>query len=146
MPRRSPADRLFAPRPAHPHAWLWEPLENEPGFVLRAMFGAKAVYLDGKIVLCFSTGDEPWRGLLLPTDRAHHAALRADFPELVVHPVLGKWLYLPEAAASFERTAQTLVTLVRRRDSRLGVVPPAKKRRPGKFVRRTQPKRRRRTS
>lgn len=146
MPRRTPADRLFAPRPTHPHAWLWEPLENEPGFVLRAMFGAKAVYLDGKIVLCFSTGDEPWRGLLVPTDHAHHAGLRTDFPDLVVHPVLGKWLYLPEAAATFERTAQTLVTLVRRRDPRIGVVPPPKKRRPVKSARRTPPKRRRRTS
>lgn len=143
MPRSTPSDRLFAPRPAHPHAWLWEPLEREPGFVLRAMFGAKAVYLDGKIVLCFSTGEEPWRGLLVPTHREHHAALRADFPDLAVHSVLGKWLYLPEASASFERTAQTLVTLVRRRDPRLGVVPPPKKRRAPKIARSTRPRRRR---
>ncbi|MBI5422748.1 MAG: hypothetical protein HZA32_01590 [Opitutae bacterium] len=144
MPRPAVTDRLFAPRTSHPHAWLWEPLENEPGFVLRTMFGAKAVYLDGKIVLCFSTGDEPWRGLLLPTHREHHAALRAEFPDLVVHSVLGKWLYLPEAAASFERTAQTLVALVRRRDPRLGVVPPPKKRRAAKADRATRPRQPRR--
>lgn len=130
-------------RVVHRHAWLWEPLEGEPGFVLRAMFGAKAVYLDGRIVLCFSTGAEPWRGLLLPTDRTHHAALRADFPDLAVHPVLGKWLYLPEASAAFERTAQALVALVRRRDPRLGVVPPPKKRRAKISVRPAKPRRRR---
>lgn len=141
MPRPNP-DRLFAARPCHPHAWLWEPLENEAGFVLRSMFGTKAVYLDGKIVLCFSAGDEPWRGLLLPTDRAQHDALRAEFSALVVHPVLTKWLYLPEASAAFERTATALVQLVRRRDPRLGVVPPPKKRRSTRPVSQAKSRRR----
>jgi hypothetical protein len=113
----------------HRHAWLWEPLETEAGFVLRTMFGAKAAYLDGKLVLCFCTRDEPWRGLLVPTDRAHHAALRDEFPALTVHPLLGKWLYLPESADAFERVAQALVRLARQRDDRLGVLPPAKPRR-----------------
>lgn len=121
-PRRERITKL------HRHAWLWEPLEAEAGFVLRSMFGAKAVYLDGKIVLCFCTGEEPWRGLLVPTDRTHHDALRADFPALIVDPVLTKWLYLPETTDAFERVAQALVTLVSRRDPRLGVVPLPKKR------------------
>lgn len=116
-------------RPIHRHAWLWEPLETEPGFILRAMFGTKAVYLDGRIVLCFATADEPWCGLLVPTDRSHHAALIAEIPLLAPHPVLPKWLYLPESADAFESTAQKLVALVRRRDPRVGVVPAAKKRR-----------------
>ena len=51
-------------RPVHRHQWLWEPLEAEPGFVLRTMFGAKAVYLDGKLMCCFCAGEEPWRGML----------------------------------------------------------------------------------
>jgi len=127
--KRPPTDRLFAARPTHPHAWLWEPLENEAGFVLRAMFGTKAVYLDGKIVLCCCNNEEPWRGVLLPTDRGQHDALRAEFPALVVHPVLTKWLYLPESSHAFERTATTLVQRIRARDPRLGVVPPPKKKR-----------------
>jgi hypothetical protein len=28
------------------------------------MFGAKAAYLDGKLMLCFVAGDEPWQGVL----------------------------------------------------------------------------------
>ncbi|MBI2515888.1 MAG: hypothetical protein HYV95_03130 [Opitutae bacterium] len=126
--RERPA-KLDRVRVVHRYAWLWEPLEMDATFVLRAMFGARAAYLDGKLMLCFTAGDEPWRGVLVCTDRAHHAALQAEFPELVPHPILPKWLYLPEAADSFERAAAQLVGLARRRDPRIGVVPQPKKRR-----------------
>jgi len=102
-------------------------LETDPTFVLRPMFGGKSVYLDGKVMLYFSAKTEPWRGLLVCTEHAHHAALQADFPELSPHPVLPKWLYLPESTDRFERTAERLVELARRRDSRIGVVPKPKK-------------------
>ena len=123
--------RLARGKPVHPHQWLWEPLETEPSFVLRAMFGAKAVYLDGKLMLCFCASEEPWRGLLVCTDRDRQAALQSDFPELSPHPILPKWLYLPESADAFERSAPRLVALVRLRDPRIGVVPrPKKSKRP----------------
>lgn len=125
-------------RVVHRHAWLWEPLETEATFVLRTMFGAKAVYLDGRNVLCFCASAEPWCGLLLPTDRVHHAALQADFPSLQPHSVLGKWLYLPESAADFERTAAALVRLARARDPRLGVESRPRQRR---SVRASRPRR-----
>jgi hypothetical protein len=114
----------------HRHAWLWEPLEPEPTFVLRPMFGTKAAYLDGNLMLCFCAGDEPWRGLLVCTDRPHHAALIAEFPELRPHSVLPKWLYLPESADTFERSGTLLVALARRRDPRVGVAPKPRKKRP----------------
>lgn len=123
---------LPAARVVHRHAWLWEPLEGEPSFVLRAMFGAQAAYLDGKLMLCFCAGEEPWRGVLVATDRAHHTALLAEFPVLRVHSVLAKWLYLPESADAFESTATSLVALVRRRDPRLGVLPAKRKKRPAR--------------
>ncbi len=116
-------------RPVHPHCWLWEPLENDPTFVLRSMFGAKAVYLGGKLMLCFCADDEPWCGMLICTDRTRHAALQAEFPELMAHPILPKWLYLAETAERFERTAARLVELARQRDLRIGVTPQPKKRR-----------------
>ena len=121
------AGRVIKP---HRYEWLWEPLETDPGFELRAMFGAKTVYLDGKLMCAFMAKEEPWRGLLVCTERAHHAALMADFPKLVPHSVLPKWLYLPESADSFERTAAKLVELARRRDPRIGVMPQPKKRQP----------------
>lgn len=112
----------------HPHAWLWEPLETEATFVVRSMFGTKAVYLDGKLMLCFAAKHEPWSGVLVATERPHHASLIAVIPGLVPHPVLPKWLYLSESADSFEQKAERLVRLVRRHDARLGVVPSPKKR------------------
>ena|SRR2546430_7175720 len=126
------------PTVVHPYAWLWEPLTLEASFVLRAMFGAKAVYLGGKLVLCFIAKDEPWRGLLICTDRKEHAPLIGEFPALRPHAVLPKWLYLPESADSFERDADQVVQLVRRRDPRIGVVGKpknAKRRRTGEVGR-----------
>ena len=126
-------ERIGQPRPIHPHAWLWEPLETDPTFVLRSMFGAKAAYLEGKLMLCFCAGEEPWRGVLLCTDRSHHASLLAEFPVLAPHAILPKWLYLPEAAPAFERLTGQIVAHARRRDPRLGVTPkPRKKRKPAR--------------
>lgn len=91
------------------------------------MFGAKAAYLDGKLMLCFCAGEEPWRGMLVCTERSHHPALRLQFPELSPHAILPKWLYLPEAADRFETVATVMVGLARRRDPRLGVMPKPRK-------------------
>ena len=46
-------------RKVHPPAWLWEPMEEDATFFLRSMFGSKAVYLDGKVMLYFSSKGEP---------------------------------------------------------------------------------------
>jgi hypothetical protein len=111
----------------HPYAWLWEPLETDVSFVLRSMFGTKAVYLDGKLMLCFAARDEPWHGVLVATDRTHHASLIAEIPLLSPHPILPKWLYLPDSEDGFDRAAERLVSLARQRDARIGVVPKPKK-------------------
>jgi hypothetical protein len=116
-------------RRVHPHAWLWEPLESDPGFVLGAMFGTKIAYLDGKLALGFAAKEEPWRGILVCTERSHHESLIAAFPPLVQHPILGKWLYLSEDADAFEAVGTQLVELARRRDPRIGVAAGAKRRR-----------------
>ena len=106
----------------HPYAWLWEPLASEPSFLLKSMFGAKAVYLRGQIMLCFMAKDPPWRGVLICTDRERHPALRRDLPQAKPHPILPKWLYLPDEADNFDRLAEKLVKLVQRGDERIGVV------------------------
>ncbi len=113
----------------HPHAWIWEPLETDATLMLRTMFGAKALYLEGKLMFCFvAKKEEPWSGILIATDREHHASLIAEIPFLTPHPVLTKWLYLSESSASFEHQAEYLVQLAKRRDKRIGVIPPLKKR------------------
>ena len=125
---RDPGPAFGRVRPVHPHAWLWEPLERDATFVLRPMFGTRAAYLDGRLYLCFSAQQEPWRGVLACTDQSRQDALRRDWPELVPHPVLPKWLYLPESSDGFERVARKLVECALRRDPRLGVTPQPKRR------------------
>lgn len=115
-------------RPVHRLQWLWEPLEAEATFVLRPMFGTRAAYLDGQLLFCFCARAEPWRGMLVSTDQTRHAALQAEFPDLSPHPILPKWLYLPETSEGFERSATRLVALARRRDPRIGILPKPKKR------------------
>ncbi len=133
---RDPFEKSFSKaKPLHPHHWVWEPLESDPGFILKPMFGGQSVYLDGNLMLYFAAKKEPWRGMLVCTDRVHHATLQRDFPELAPHPVLPKWLYLPEASDSFERTAARLVALARQRDPRIGVAPKPKKKRTKSTVR-----------
>lgn len=122
--RRSRREQI---RVIHPHASLWEALEDDPTFVLRSLFGTKAAYVGGNLVLCFSAKVEPWRGVLICTDRNHHPALMQQFANVAPHPILPKWLYLPEADARFEHTADQLVRLVRRRDPRIGVAPQPKR-------------------
>ena len=114
-------------KPIHRHLWLVEALEDEPTYLLKSMFGTKTVYLGGRMVLCLADKQEPWRGVLVPMERDQHAALIKDRPVLAPHPVLPKWLYLPETTDSFETDAQWLVQQIRKRDPRIGIVPPASK-------------------
>jgi len=127
-PMREP-DRAII-RQVHPHAWLWEPLEADASFMLAAMFGTKVVYLDGRLVLCFCAKEEPWRGMLVCTERENQPSLSAQFPTLAPHPILPKWLYLAESSDDFDRVAERLVALAGKRDPRIGVLPRPKKRKP----------------
>ena len=114
--------------PDHPQRWVIEPLMNEPTYSERAMFGARACYLYNRLMLLLcSRGAEPWQGLLVPTEREHQPSLLDELPDLVVHPVIGKWLYMREDLEAFDDTALKLVDLIMRDDPRMGVVPKSKK-------------------
>ena len=114
--------------PDHPQRWVIEPLMNEPTYRERAMFGAHACYLyDRLMLLLCSRGAEPWQGLLVPTEREHQPSLLAELPSPVVHPVIGKWLYMSEDLEGFDDTALRLVDLIMREDPRMGVVGKSKK-------------------
>ncbi|WP_028226298.1 hypothetical protein [Paraburkholderia ferrariae] len=108
--------------------WIFEPLERDATYVTKRMFGSDAAYLDGLLCLTAGDGDEPWNGLLVCTSREHHAALIEELPALKPHSVLGKWLYISQADAAFEDTAETVVGLVLARDPRIGVAPTPRKR------------------
>jgi len=136
MKPRGAADlRPRAVKAEHPLQWLAEPLLGEPTYVLKSWFGGRTIMLHGRHHLFLTVQGEPWQGVLVCTYHEHQASLRAEFPALQQHPVLGKWLYLPEAAESFERDAKRLVQLVRSRDPRLGILPSPKKKKPAKKIR-----------
>ena len=116
----------------HRYAWLWEPMAALPSFELRSLFVLKTAYIDGNLMLGFAAKKEPWRGVLVCTERSHHASLMQEFPALSPHPVLPKWLLLRESHDDFERVAGHLVALAMRRDPRIGVPPKEKRRKPRK--------------
>jgi hypothetical protein len=111
----------------HSLQWIFEPLETNPEFLQKKMFGCQAGYLNDKLVLVIADGDAPWNGLLIPTEREFHPSLKKEFPDLNPHPVLGKWLYLPQTATDFEEIALRVVESVKAGDSRFGVDPKPKK-------------------
>lgn len=110
----------------HKYGWVWEKLEHLDTYALRSMFGAKSVYLRGKIMLCLTEGAEPWNGVLVCTDKAEHESLCAEFRSLKAHPVLGKWLYLSDESRDFEQVIELLIKAILRGDPRIGVVPKPK--------------------
>jgi hypothetical protein len=112
-----PASRLRR----HRFGGLVEELASEPSFLLSSMFGFLTCYLHGRLMLALADKRPPWRGLLVPTDRIHHAELLRLLPDLIVHPVLGKWLYLRETTRDFEASAARLVGMARGDDPRIGV-------------------------
>lgn len=112
---------------SHPFHWVVEPLLEEPSYIERAMFGCKGCYLYGRLVLVLAARRrEPWNGLLVPTERQYHKSLRREHKSLVIHPILKKWLYLPESKDEFEETARTLAECILANDPRIGVEPKRK--------------------
>ena len=105
----------------NPLLWVFEPLEDEPRYFQRKLFSFDAAHIGNKLYLAVAGGDEPWNGLLVCTAREHHASLLKQFPQLVSHDVLGKWLYISQAHTEFESVAAEVAELTRKRDPRLGV-------------------------
>jgi hypothetical protein len=134
-PTRLVSARPRAAKPEHPLQWLAEPLLGEPDFEMKSWFGGRTLMLDGKHQLFLTTQGEPWQGVLVCTFHEHQPSLLAEFPSLRPHPVLGKWLYLPESAEDFEAVAKRLVRTVLARDPRIGVPAASRKKRATKKIR-----------
>ena len=128
--------------------WILEPLCDDASFLTKPMFGGLCAYYRGKMVavLMESPGERTykkikspfdlWDGLLIPTSREYHESLKSEFTDLVEHPVLGKWLYLPKTTETFENVSSQIVRLIRREDERFGIIPGTKKRRSKKIMKR----------
>ena len=103
---------------------------NEPTYLEKSMFGCRGCYFQGRLVIVLaSRRQEPWKGLLIPTMKECHDSLIGEFPDLEVHPILRKWLYLSESTDAFEEVAQRLIDLIICTDPRIGVTPQPRKHR-----------------
>ncbi len=110
---------------------------EEPSYLQRSMFGCQACYLHGRLVLALTSGEEPWNGLLIPTEHQFHKPIRKQFKDVQQHPVLKKWLYLSEETEDFETVASDIVEAIKLNDHRFGVEPQEKIRGKKKPIRRT---------
>lgn len=131
---------------------IFAPLEMSDGLIFKSMFGGLAVYSEGlmKFTLAESEGDNEWKGnrydfpiwngLLVCTEHAHQESLVADFPGLISHPVLPKWLYLPllEDESEFRDTARALIHAALKKDPRIGIVPKKKSKKKKKSRKRSR--------
>ncbi|MFZ4402746.1 MAG: TfoX/Sxy family DNA transformation protein [Pseudobdellovibrionaceae bacterium] len=117
--------------------WIEELLPK--GVIKKPMFGGFGYYLDERIIFALfeSSGDrvyknktfdfEIWNGCLFPTERLYHAEIQNQFSFLIIHPILTKWLYLPQETEDFESCVEDVLIQLRKRSKLFGVVPKAKK-------------------
>ncbi len=117
-----------------PKELQWIELLLPEGYFRRPMFGGFAYYFEGKLGLVTfeSEGDrvyrgktydyDLWNGCLFPLERAYHAKALGLAPYLKNHPVLAKWLYLPQQTEEFEERAEFLLKRIFRSGSYWGVV------------------------
>lgn len=117
---------------AHAYDWLVEPIADDPSFLRKPMFGAIGCYLRGQMVCVLAQREAPWRGLLVTVEHEQHVLILKDFPALSPHPILPKWLYLPEEHDEFESVGEAIIEAILQGDPRFGVTPPPKKRRGSK--------------
>ena len=107
----------------HPLHWIIEPLAEEVSYIEKPMFGCQACYLHGRLKLVLASKKKPWNGLLIPTEKEFHDSIRKNFKGVVQHPILKKWLYLPETYEDFESVGNDIVERVLMDDQRFGVEP-----------------------
>jgi len=109
------------------HEWILEILDHRPGFRTRRMFGGLAAYLHGRLMLVLveptKTGRWKWHGVLIATSHERHEAIRREWPHLVPHDVLSKWLYLDSRDDDFETAMEEIAQAMSRNDARFGIVP-----------------------
>jgi hypothetical protein len=112
--------------------WILEVFEHHPTFFTKRMFGGLVVYLFGRQMMVLveptKTGRWKWHGVLICTEHAYHRAIQEQFPQLMPHDILRKWLYIDSHHDDFETTMNQVAAAMRRNDARFGIQPRASKR------------------
>jgi hypothetical protein len=107
--------------------WIFDPFVDHRTFFSRRMFGGLAAYLFGRQMLFLieptKSGRWTWHGVLVCTDYEHHASIQAEFPALMPHGVLRKWLFIDSTHEDFESTMEGVARRVASNDRRFGILP-----------------------
>ena len=107
--------------------WIFQVFEDHPSFFTKRMFGGLAIYLFGRMMMVLveptRTGRWKWHGVLICTEHAQQPAIIEEFPELVPHDILKKWLYIDSRREDFEPTMERVAKAIARDDQRFGIGP-----------------------
>ncbi len=134
-PSAQPSVRGLKPairRKRVPHAFVLEAIA-EVNPATRAMFGALAVYVAGKIIFLLRDrpADPDANGVWLAIPVTFQESLQADFPNARPVRIMGKdisgWRLLAADADDFEASALHACELVVKGDPRIGKVPKSKR-------------------
>ncbi len=113
------------------HEWIFDAFAGRATFFTKRMFGGLAAYVHERQMLVLvqptKTGRWKWHGVLVCTGQQHHASIRAEFPALMPHAVLRKWLYIDSAHEDFESTMEAVARRMATDDGRFGIVPAARR-------------------
>lgn len=113
--------------------WVEELLPND--HLRKRMFGGFAYYVDEKLVLVMfeSLGNkeyrgtqydfEIWNGCMFPVEKENQALVLKKYPFFIVHPVLGKWLYVPLDSENFDEMIESIMPEIRRKNPLFGTIP-----------------------
>jgi len=111
--------------------WILEPFVEHPTFFSKSMFGGLAAYLFERQMLLLveptKSGRWNWHGVLVCTDFQHHAPIQSEFPALLPHQALRKWLFIESAHEDFESTMEAVAKHVASNDPRFGILPKSSK-------------------
>lgn len=117
---------------------FFEDLSQEDSFYLKRFFRGLSIFVFGKAVAYLSNRPSDksfrgkqykfdiWNGCLIPTSREHHFELLKRVKGTLVHPVITKWLYLPQSSEHFEDSMIQLVEMIKRRSILIGIEPELK--------------------
>jgi hypothetical protein len=109
------------------HEWILEAFSGHRTFFTKRMFGGLAAYVFERqmLVLVEPTKSDRWKwhGVLVCTGYEHHASLQGEFPALVPHSFLRKWLFIESKHEDFEATMEAVGRRIARNDRRFGIVP-----------------------
>ncbi len=117
---------------------FFEELSDDDSFYFKKFFGGLSIYVYGKMVafLCEQPDKKTfrgkkfkvavWDGCLIPSVREDHNQLLKLIKGTCVHPVISKWLYLPQKSEHFENSMIQLAELIQRKNKLIGIEPEIK--------------------